>query len=196
MSKIILYRGLKEQQRELQTSREQFLDAHLSWKIAQRERDVESGKLKSRARQSVIGHLDKLDSGVAQFAEKFLPDPNKHAKKLLHKAQSSPHINPAQQFSDSLDIALKYAGENGYVVSISPEYAEVEEYEWGTNHESVQIKGGGFISMPYTLYEIPTWELTEHGEQWHMKEQSVKDLREHPEESNYESRGEGRMVMR
>ncbi len=196
MAKIVLYRGLKGPQNIPDTTQEQFLDANLSLQISQREWDVEQRKLTSRARQTAISGLQKVSTGAAQLGERIIPNPGAHALHRLKKAWTDPHLTPAQQFSDSLEVALNYAGKDGYVVSIAPEYDEVEKYDWGTNHESMATKEGYFFPMAYTLYEIPVWQLKENAEAWHMNEESARELREQRGEEDFEFRGEGGKSMR
>ena len=193
MAKIILYRGLQESQHIPKTTQEQFLDAYLSLQIAQRERKIEQKKLTAHARQGVISGLRKVSLETARVGERVLPDPTLHSLHRLQKASEDSHLVFSQQFSDSLEIALKYAGEDGYVVSISPEYGEVRKYEWGTNHELIEVENGRYLQMPYTLYEIPPWQLKENAESWHMKEQSTRELRELRGEIGRESHGENRL---
>lgn len=196
MVKIVLYRGLKEPQHIPDTTHQQFLDADMSRQIAKREWEVQQRRLTSRARQAAISGLRKVSPGAARMGERVLPDPNEYARHRVKKTWTDPHLTPAQQFSDSLEVALKYAGKDGYVVSITPEYDEVEEYDWGTNHESMQTNEGNYFPMPYTLYEIPPWQLKENAERWQMHEQSAKELRAERGESDQELRGEGRRSMR
>lgn len=183
MSKIILYRGLKEPQKLSATTKEDYQSAYLSYRIAQRERDVEAGKLANRAREAVIRKATTVSPQAGVMLSNSIPDPAAHSKKRLQHASHNEHLSPHQQFSDSLQIAMKYAGEDGYIVSIQPEMLEVEKYDWGTNHEQIEVAEGLYTSLPYTLYEIPSHELYENAVNWDIQEQPSAYFREGREAS-------------
>ncbi len=86
-------------------------------------------------------------------------------------------VGDYQQFSDMEQVAIKFAGEGGTIVSIAMDLKEAEDYKPTVSSEAINIGSDKFIRMSYYNYQIPSVDLEENSKRWYKREVSVEEFK-------------------